>query len=59
MIDIETNKLLNDAKHISKELRLVQEKYKDKKYQTFEIRVGDMARDSADIIDKLIKALEE
>jgi len=40
---------------VCRELRLVQEKYKDKTYDTFDVRISDMAKDAADAIDELLE----
>jgi len=36
---------------VSKELRIIQEKYKNMITPTFQIRISDMAKDAADAID--------
>lgn len=43
---------------ILRQLRMVQEKYENKFVPTFELRVGDMAKDSADSIDILLEEIE-
>jgi pyruvate/2-oxoglutarate dehydrogenase complex dihydrolipoamide acyltransferase (E2) component len=42
-----------NSKEVYRELRAVQEKYKNKKTETFEIRISDMAKDAADTIEAL------
>jgi gas vesicle protein len=42
-----------NPKETYRELRAVQEKYKNKKTETFEIRISDMAKDVADTIEAL------
>jgi hypothetical protein len=46
-----------NPKETYRELRAVQEKYKNKKTDTFEIRISDMAKDAADTIEALQKQL--
>ena len=41
-------------REVLNELRLVQEKYKDDTTPAFQVRISDMARDSADAIDSLL-----
>ena len=48
-----------DPKEVSRLLRSVQEKYKDKPIFTGDLRITDMARDSADAIDSLLARIEE
>ena len=40
-------------KNVSKQLRIVQEAYKDAFTPTFQPRISDMAKDAADAIDQL------
>ena len=48
-----------DPKEVSRLLRSVQEKYKDKPIFTGDLCITDMARDSADAIDSLLARIEE
>ena len=45
---------LQRAVEVYKNLRLVQEKYKDAHTRTFDLRISDMAKDAADVIDQLL-----
>jgi hypothetical protein len=53
------NLKIEKAKSVARQLRGVQERYKDEFIGVGEVRRSEMARDSADIIDKLIKIIED
>ena len=50
---------IKKAENVLEELRQVQEQHKNDRVSTFELRVSDMARDAADVIEYLLKLQEE